>query len=86
MADNMEVDSDVLPSGSSETLEQTSAVAGPSGSIGKTLPPGASSTVLAAAATIPSVTVSLHPLVIMNMSEHWTRIRAQEESKQQGIR
>ena len=25
-----------------------------------------------------SVTVSLHPLVIMNMSEHYTRTRAQE--------
>lgn len=27
---------------------------------------------------IPSVTVSLHPLVLMNISEHWTRIRAQD--------
>lgn len=26
---------------------------------------------------VPSVTVSLHPLVVMNISEHWTRIRAQ---------
>ena len=24
-----------------------------------------------------SVVVALHPLVIMNISEHWTRIRAQ---------
>jgi COP9 signalosome complex subunit 6 len=30
------------------------------------------------AATVPSVSVSLHPLVLMNISEHWTRIRAQE--------
>lgn len=33
--------------------------------------------VMAGPATIPSVTISLHPLVIMNISEHWTRIRAQ---------
>lgn len=26
-----------------------------------------------------SVTCSLHPLVIMNVSEHWTRVRAQAE-------
>lgn len=25
-----------------------------------------------------SVTISLHPLVIMNVSEHWTRLRAQD--------
>merc|ERR1711862_846893 len=34
--------------------------------------------VMAAAGTSGSVTVSLHPLVIMNVSEHWTRARAQE--------
>jgi len=33
--------------------------------------------------TLPSVTVSLHPLVIMNISEHWTRIRAQIGVKQE---
>lgn len=32
--------------------------------------------------TLPSVTVSLHPLVIMNISEHWTRLRAQSGTKQ----
>ncbi|KAL5004818.1 hypothetical protein ScPMuIL_018274 [Solemya velum] len=31
-----------------------------------------------AATTSGSVSVSLHPLVIMNISEHWTRVRAQE--------
>lgn len=40
--------------------------------------------VMASPGTIPSVTVSLHPLVIMNISEHWTRRRAQEGSPQQG--
>lgn len=29
---------------------------------------------------IPSVTISLHPLVLMNIAEHWTRFRAQEGS------
>jgi len=29
-------------------------------------------------ASAGSVTVSLHPLVIMNISEHWTRVTAQE--------
>ncbi|XP_029633510.1 COP9 signalosome complex subunit 6 isoform X3 [Octopus sinensis] len=34
--------------------------------------------VIAPAGTAGSVSVSLHPLVIMNISEHWTRVRAQE--------
>ncbi|KAK9888524.1 hypothetical protein WA026_000775 [Henosepilachna vigintioctopunctata] len=33
--------------------------------------------------SVSSVTCSLHPLVIMNISEHWTRERAQEGSVQQ---
>lgn len=27
---------------------------------------------------VPSVTISLHPLVLMNIAEHWTRFRAQD--------
>ena len=46
--------------------------------------PIAGGSVMASSTTVPSVTVSLHPLVIMNISEHWTRIRAQEGCKQQG--
>ncbi|GFY11779.1 COP9 signalosome complex subunit 6 [Trichonephila clavipes] len=34
--------------------------------------------VLAASGTTGSVTISLHPLVIMNVSEHWTRVKSQE--------
>jgi len=34
--------------------------------------------VMAAPGTTGSVSVALHPLVIMNMSEHWTRVKAQE--------
>lgn len=38
-----------------------------------------------ASGTVGSVTCSLHPLVIMNVSEHWTRERAQEGVVQQGM-
>lgn len=38
-----------------------------------------------ASGAVGSITCSLHPLVIMNVSEHWTRERAQEGSVQQGI-
>ncbi|KAK0066607.1 COP9 signalosome complex subunit 6 [Biomphalaria pfeifferi] len=34
--------------------------------------------VMASPGTTGSVTVALHPLVIMNISEHWTRVKAQE--------
>ena len=37
------------------------------------------SSVMASTGTTGSVSVSLHPLVIMNVSEHWTRVRAQHE-------
>ncbi|KAK0180253.1 hypothetical protein PV327_005917 [Microctonus hyperodae] len=37
--------------------------------------------VMASSGTVGSVSVSLHPLVIMNVSEHWTRIRAQERGE-----
>ncbi|KAJ8030814.1 COP9 signalosome complex subunit 6 [Holothuria leucospilota] len=36
------------------------------------------SPVMASSGTSGSVGVALHPLVIMNISDHWTRIRAQE--------
>lgn len=41
--------------------------------------------VMASSGTAGSVSASLHPLVIMNISEHWTRIRAQEGKAQQVI-
>lgn len=34
--------------------------------------------VMAASIAVGSVSAYLHPLVIMNISEHWTRLRAQE--------
>ncbi|KAG8221929.1 hypothetical protein J437_LFUL002488 [Ladona fulva] len=39
--------------------------------------------VMASSGTVGSVSVSLHPLVIMNISEHWTRIRAQKGTSHQ---
>lgn len=71
MSDQMEIDGDV------GTADEQ-----PSGSQPKIIQTAGS--VVATASTIASVTVSLHPLVIMNISEHWTRIRAQEGCKQQG--
>lgn len=41
--------------------------------------------VMASSGTVGSVSVSLHPLVLMNISEHWTRIRAQEGTPQQVV-
>ena len=38
--------------------------------------------IMAATGTVGSVTTSLHPLVIMNISEHWTRTKAQEGKPQ----
>lgn len=73
----MDVDADVLPGVGEEHQPGTSQQ-----SIA-TKPANTGGSVVATAATA-SVTVSLHPLVIMNISEHWTRIRAQEGSKQQG--
>lgn len=40
--------------------------------------------VMASSGTVGSVSISLHPLVIMNVSEHWTRLRAQEGTEQLG--
>jgi COP9 signalosome complex subunit 6 len=33
--------------------------------------------VMAPSTAAPSVIIALHPLVIMNISEHWTRVKAQ---------
>lgn len=43
-----------------------------------------SARVMASSGTVGSVSISLHPLVIMNVSEHWTRLRAQEGKDQLG--
>ena len=35
--------------------------------------------VMAPSSAAGSVTVAIHPLVIMNISEHWTRVRSQDK-------
>lgn len=88
--ENMEVDNDNNigePSTSNSVTNPT-----PSTSTSTPMPVNVKSdaespvnSVMASPAIVPSVTVSLHPLVIMNISEHWTRIRAQNGSPQQGL-
>ncbi|XP_055594080.1 COP9 signalosome complex subunit 6 [Uranotaenia lowii] len=84
--EKMDVDSEDPPavagssnSGSSGTAAGT-AGSSTSGAL-VTLAKGEQRNVMAGSATVPSVSCSLHPLVIMNISDHWTRIRAQKGFK-----
>jgi COP9 signalosome complex subunit 6 len=43
-----------------------------------------SKSVMAPSNVAPSVIVAVHPLVIMNISEHWTRVRAQNGKPAKG--
>lgn len=79
--DTMEVDEAVDVK---EPEMPKSPAAGTSGG-GGGIPASTNPNVMAGAGTVPSVSISLHPLVIMNVSEHWTRIRAQSGIKQQVI-
>lgn len=84
--ENMDVDSDNNigeASTSNSATNTTPSTSNPTATVKPTAESSADS-VMASPATVPSVTVSLHPLVIMNISEHWTRIRAQNGSPQQG--
>ncbi|KAI8130934.1 COP9 signalosome complex subunit 6 [Lucilia cuprina] len=71
--EQMDVDLD-MKAGSSSELNAGEGATKSKVSAGTGL---AATNVMADASTVPSVTISLHPLVIMNISEHWTRIRAQ---------
>ncbi|XP_017007547.1 COP9 signalosome complex subunit 6 [Drosophila takahashii] len=73
--EQMEVDVDMSakPSTSSSAHKAQDATPNP--------PPQGN--IMAAAGTSGSVTISLHPLVIMNISEHWTRFRAQHGEPRQ---
>jgi len=66
-------------------VDQPAAVIGENGNIaGEGRASGSaleSVNVMAGAGTAGSITVSLHPLVIMNISEHWTRTRAQNDGR-----
>lgn len=68
-----------------ESASSGPAVDAPNPSSPAPVTPGGVKNVVVTTATTGSVTVSLHPLVIMNVSEHWTRLRAQEGSPQTGI-
>ncbi|XP_034232636.1 COP9 signalosome complex subunit 6 [Thrips palmi] len=70
----------------------SAAAAGPSSSRQQTDPDteqmevdDTGKSVMASSVAAGSVSAHLHPLVIMNISEHWTRIRAQEGKAQQVI-
>ncbi|XP_014227585.1 COP9 signalosome complex subunit 6 [Trichogramma pretiosum] len=85
----MEVDDANNGASSAETTtmdiaQQPEAFAGTSGGSYNTELSGVNSNarVMASSGTVGSVSISLHPLVIMNVSEHWTRLRAQEGSDQ----
>lgn len=85
--ENMEVDGDdhnIEEASTSKAAASGSAASTSSNSVKPPANDATVSNVMASPSTIPSVTVSLHPLVIMNISEHWTRIRAQEGSPSQG--
>lgn len=95
----VELKSSISPSTSTDNTAAKSGAAGPStspaakstagapmdGVLANVGVPCTGATVLAPNTIVPSVTVSLHPLVILHLSEHWTRIRAQEGQKQQVI-
>lgn len=81
--ENMDVDTDNNLGEGSTGNSSTNVQASSSNAV-KLANESSENGVMASPATVPSVTVSLHPLVIMNISEHWTRIRAQNGSPQQG--
>lgn len=87
--ENMDVDSDNNIGEASTSNLATNATPStsnplPATNVASNLNESSNNSVMASPSTVPSVTVSLHPLVIMNISEHWTRIRAQNGSPQQG--
>lgn len=71
-----------MPTGN--TNEQTPMEVDEDTSERKAQMPGSAIKVMASSGTVGSVSISLHPLVIMNVSEHWTRLRAQEGTDQLG--
>lgn len=72
--EKMEVDEEPATSSAS----QSSSKDKDTGASSKQQQQQSSKVLFANPSTVASVSISLHPLVLMNMSEHWTRIRAQE--------
>lgn len=78
--EQMDVDVDLTAKPSTSSSAAATSAAGDAASNKQ---PQIKGNIMAASGTIASVTISLHPLVIMNISEHWTRFRAQHcESRQ----
>ncbi|XP_073815539.1 COP9 signalosome subunit 6 isoform X2 [Musca autumnalis] len=75
--EQMEVDVEMTAKASTSTAAAASGDGNSKATNAGTSATSSSSNVMADPSTVPSVTISLHPLVIMNISEHWTRIRAQ---------
>lgn len=80
-ANDMEVDESNVPSSDTPMDVDDDAAAGRTAG-GSTANSSNTVKVMASTGTVGSVSISLHPLVIMNVSEHWTRLRAQEGSDQ----
>lgn len=83
--ENMDIDSDTN-AGEASTSNANGNVStlSSSSNANKSASESGKCNVMASSTVVPSITISLHPLVIMNISEHWTRIRAQNGKPQQG--
>lgn len=80
----MEVDENNAAAAPADTPMEVDDDASGKNTTPSTNPPSAVK-VMASSGTVGSVSISLHPLVIMNVSEHWTRLRAQEGTDQLGM-
>jgi COP9 signalosome complex subunit 6 len=71
-----------VPEPSAASSSNPAAVSVPDRASKISLAPGGQ--VMASNGSQGSVTVALHPLVIMNISDHWTRVKAQEKAEKKG--
>lgn len=76
----MDIDLELSAKAGTSSINPGPSAAGDSAGAKQQQPKG---NIMAASGTIASVTISLHPLVIMNISEHWTRFRAQHGEPRQ---
>lgn len=78
--EQMDIDVELSAKPGTSSMNAGPSAAGDSAGAKQQQPKG---NIMAASGTIASVTISLHPLVIMNISEHWTRFRAQHGEPRQ---
>lgn len=64
---------------SAESSGEAATAAAPADTAAPSIGDSGKRSVMAASGTATSVTVQLHPIVVMNISEHWTRLRAQQQ-------